>query len=213
MSFESPLASPAGVQRRFTIDEYERFYEVLSPLHDVALTQNDLPQIRATAKELVARGEAIIKLGVPEAPRANRRAFAKARNGFKKTLKSFSGRAKKGEAEEVKESLVALSQSFEKLVDLLPSVYPRGDPPNLIINCPSGAVRAGSEVQVTADIPEEGEFVFVWRVTPAKIIKGDGTRTITIDTTGLQGQTIEVTVDASDGNGHIVPANCKFFVK
>jgi hypothetical protein len=116
--------SPAHAAARdhgFSVKEYEHFHEVLHPLEHEALPNNDFKTIRAKAGELVTRGEAIIKLGVPSGVER------KYLDEFKEWLKKFDGAlsefrtdAEKGTDAELKESYSAVHDSFEMLAARLP---------------------------------------------------------------------------------------------
>ena len=123
----SYAASSAAVQHGFKIKEYELFHDVLHPLQHEALPQGDFQRIRSMANELVDRGQAIIKLGVPAAPKANRREFAKAQRQFDRALARFKRDVKSDNNTKLQQSYLAVHDSFEQLADLLPSVYPKVD--------------------------------------------------------------------------------------
>jgi hypothetical protein len=125
----SYAATNAAVQHGFQIKEYELFHDILHPLQHEALPQEDFQRIRLMANELVTRGKAIVKLGVPEAPKANRREFAKSLREFDKALARFKTDAKADNNTKLKKSYIAVHDSFEKLADLVPSVYPASDTP------------------------------------------------------------------------------------
>lgn len=200
-------ASKALAQDEFRIEEYERFHVVLRPLQHEALPHGDFQRIRSMARELVTRGEAIVKLDVPDVPNARPRKFLKARKKFETWLTKFAIDARTGRDAKLKKSFIAVHDSFEQLADLVPEAYPGGDPPTLSLSCPSRA-EAGSEITLTADTVESDEFVFLWTLSGGKILAGQRTRTITVDTTGLVGQTISVTVEVNDGNQHMMFASC-----
>lgn len=129
LSLAPNASTNALVQRKFRIKEYELFHDVLHPLQHEALPQGDFLRIRMMASEIVTRGKAIVKLGVPEAPKANRREFAKALKRFDKALARFKNDARTGSNNRLKESYTAVHDSFEKLADLAPTVYSLGMPP------------------------------------------------------------------------------------
>lgn len=208
-----PLAAPnastnALGQRKFQIKEYELLHDVLHPLQHEALPQGDFLRIRMMASEIVTRGKAIVKLGVPEAPKANRREFAKTLRRFDKALARFKNDARTGSNTRLKESYSAVYDSFEKLADLVPTVYPGGSPPTVTLNCLPSKVEAGSKITLTASTVIDENLAFLWTVEGGKILIGQGTPTITIDTTGLAGQAISVAVEVNDGFGHVAIANC-----
>lgn len=66
--------------------------------------------------------------------------------------------------------------------------------PVLFITCPPDKPEAGEQITFSADIALTPKITFDWTVSAGKIIKGQGTRTIIVDTTGLEGQSIKATV-------------------
>ena len=65
--------------------------------------------------------------------------------------------------------------------------------PVINIGCPS-SVRAGDRLTFVADLAGEPRISFLWRVSVGKIMNGQGTRTITVDTSRLEGKSIVATV-------------------
>ena len=128
LTLEVPGAANTGVQGWSRVKEYENFHDVLHPLEHEALPQGDFARIRSKATELVKLGKAIVKLGVPPAPKASRREFAKARSEFDRALARFKIDAKTGSDSRLKQSYSAVHDSFEKLADLVPTVYPAAKP-------------------------------------------------------------------------------------
>jgi hypothetical protein len=202
------VATNAAVQHGFQIKEYALFHDILHPLQHEALPQGDFRRIRSMANELVTRGKAIVKLGVPEAPKANRREFAKALREFDRALAEFKTDAKAKNNTKLKKSYIAVHDLFEKLADLVPTVYPRGMPPIIGLDCPPGKLEAGSRLTLTANTAANERLVFLWEIRVGKVLAGQGTPTITIDTTGLAGHAIPVSVEVNDGNGLTAVANC-----
>jgi hypothetical protein len=164
-------ASNSIAQREFRIEEYELFHDVLQPLQHEALPQGDFQRIRAMATELVTRGKAIVGLGVPEAPSASRRRFAKARKKFDMTLARLKADAKAGSDAVLKKSLVAVHDSFEQLADLVPTVYQLGMPPIVGVNCPAEKPEAGSEITLSAYTGDPDGLVFFWTISGGKILR------------------------------------------
>lgn len=200
-------ASGSLVQHEFRIEEFQLFHDVLRPLQHEALPRGDFQRIRSMATELVTRGEAIVKLDVPDVPNAQPRKFLKVRKKFAKWLSRFATDARTGSNARLKKSFTAVHDSFEQLADLVPSAYPGGDLLQVVsLDCPSKS-EAGTEITLTAYVPDS-EFTFLWKVTAGKIVKGQNTSTITLDTTGLAGQMITVSVEASDANGHTAVTSC-----
>jgi hypothetical protein len=122
-------ATNAALQHGFQIKEYELFHDVLHPLQHEALPQEDFQRIRSMANELVTRGKAIVKLGLPQAPNANRREFAKSLREFDRALARFKIDARAKNNSKLKKSYIAVHDSFEKLADLVSNVYHGSDTP------------------------------------------------------------------------------------
>jgi hypothetical protein len=201
-----PCAATNGaVQHGFQLKEYELFHDVLQPLQHEALPEEDFQRIRTMANELVTRGKAIVKLDLPQAPpNAKRREFAKSLREFDRALARFNIDARAKNNTRLKKSYIAVHDSFEKLAELVPSVYPMGDPPIASIRCPSNKVDPG-EITLAA---MNDALDFRWTAGAAKILAGQGTRVVTIDTAGLAGQTITIVVEVNYGNGFVALAAC-----
>lgn len=79
---------------------------------------------------------------------------------------------------------------------------PRPVCPNVSIYCPD-VQQAGAPVTFTASVSGGTAGVtpvFNWKISAGKIISGQGTPTITVDTTGLAGQPISATVEVAGYN-------------
>lgn len=122
LSFLSPALSTESIASRpLEIKEYHEFHELLHPLEHEALPKKDFARIRANAKDLVKRGQAIVKLGVPAGTAENNVAeFRKELSKFSNALKQFSRFAKDGTDKELEESFSAVHDSFEMLMGMLP---------------------------------------------------------------------------------------------
>jgi hypothetical protein len=122
----SLLLSPAALAEHFSVREYEEFHDVLHPLEHEALPKGDFKTIRAQAPELVRRGQAIVKLGMPSGVRQEHAAeFTKELKRFADSLAAFKGDAEAGTDAQLKESYSAVHDSFEMLAALLPPVKKR----------------------------------------------------------------------------------------
>jgi len=105
----------------FSVKEYNDFHRVLHPLQHEALPRKDFQRIRSSAGELVKRGEAIVKLGVPAGTAArNVEEFRQELTKFSDALVKFSEHAKGGTGEQVEGSFSAVHDSFEMLAGMLP---------------------------------------------------------------------------------------------
>ena len=232
LAFAHPSTS-AGVQHGFKIKEYDLFHDVLHPLQHEALPKNDFEKIRSMANELVTRGKAIVKLGIPpaspEASEPKRREFVKTLRTFERALGIFEADAQTGSDSSLKKSFTDVHDYFEVLADLVPSVYPRGVPPpdtldppgkadaggllpTVTLDCPANA-EVGSKLTVRADTVEDEHYTFLWTINGGKILTGQGTRTITIETAGVAGQTISVKVEVNDGSQHLMYTKCEVQLK
>jgi hypothetical protein len=208
----SPSARAAAAAHTYWANVYSFFQDVLDPLQDEAIPRGDVQRIRSMANELVTRGQAIVNLDVPEdVSNPYQRKFAEARRKFFRALSALAlaANSRAGTDAEVKKSFAAVHDSFERLAELAPRVYPPVAFPVISINCPRGEPAAGSQITLAALVPEDVDFVFRWTVDAGKILDDQGTAKITLDTTGLGGRTILVTVEASDGIGHVVVATCQ----
>lgn len=197
--------SISATQHGFTFKEYEQFHDVLHPLEHEALTQKDYPRIRSHAKELVRLGNAILELGVPQISRVPEE-MEKELKEFRKALSRFDRDAKRGSDSKLHRSYSAVHDSFEKLARLSEEVN-AGLPPVVSLKCPEGSVREGDQVTVQAFFPVSAHK-FSWSISSGKLIKSDEQDTIVLDTSGLAGITITVTVEVDDGHQHLVSASC-----
>lgn len=105
----------------FSVKEYEEFHNVLHPLEHEALPKNDFKTIRAQARELVKRGEAIMNLGVPRGVEQKHvEDFKEWLRRFSDALLQFKRHARDGSDAQLKESYSAVHDSFEMLAAMLP---------------------------------------------------------------------------------------------
>ncbi|HEV7699791.1 MAG TPA: hypothetical protein VGO43_06155 [Pyrinomonadaceae bacterium] len=65
----------------------------------------------------------------------------------------------------------------------------------LSVSGPSGVVAPGSPMTFTANVSGGGDVTYNWAVSAGTISSGQGTSSITVDTTGLAGQNVTATVD------------------
>jgi hypothetical protein len=70
---------------------------------------------------------------------------------------------------------------------------------SVIAQCPATKPRAGERITISADAAVDRHTRYVWTLSAGKIIKGQGTKVITVDTRRLKGQTITATVDVGSG--------------
>jgi len=120
-SFSVPGATNAVPQHGFSSQEYEKFHDVLHPLEHDALPKKDYRRIRSQANLLVKRGNAIVKLGVPNGTSEDRKEeFAKELDSFREALAKFRVDARRGTNDQLKASYSAVHDTFEILAAMLP---------------------------------------------------------------------------------------------
>jgi hypothetical protein len=79
--------------------------------------------------------------------------------------------------------------------------------PSLNINCPTKPPMDGERITFSADTTLE-RAIYKWQVSAGKIVSGQGTQTITVDTSGIGGRTITATIEMNDGNNHTTMSSC-----
>ncbi|MBA3357058.1 MAG: hypothetical protein H0U18_14185 [Pyrinomonadaceae bacterium] len=120
-SFSAPGATNAAPQHGFSSQEYEKFHDVLHPLEHDALPKKNYRRIRSQANLLVKRGNAIVKLGVPNGTSEDRKEeFAKELDSFREALAKFRADARRGTNDQLKVSYSAVHDKFELLAAMLP---------------------------------------------------------------------------------------------
>lgn len=112
-------AANASAEEHFSVREYNLFHDVLHPLQHEALPKRDFKTIRTRATELVTRGRAIIKLGVPAGVHETAE-FAKELQNFETALSKFEVDAQEGTDAQLEESYNAVHDTFEMLASMLP---------------------------------------------------------------------------------------------
>lgn len=117
----SAATKSVAAQHGLSVKEYEEFHRVLRPLQHEALPAKDFQTIRARAEELVTRGEAIVNLGVPKGVDGKKVGeFAEGLKKFGGALVKFRTDAGGGTDDQLKESYLAVHDTFETLADMLP---------------------------------------------------------------------------------------------
>jgi hypothetical protein len=114
------VAANGLADEHFSVREYNLFHDVLHPLQHEALPQRDFKTIRARANELVTRGRALVKVGVPAGVQ-DRAAFEKELKAFEKALARFRADARKKSDARLEASYNAVHDTFEMLASMLPS--------------------------------------------------------------------------------------------
>ena len=104
---------------------------------------------------------------------------------------------------------VAFSSASIVVADCPPPPPPQIICPNVTVSCPDAASE-NAPATFTATIGGSSGGVrptYNWTVSAGRIISGQGTRSITVDTAGLAGQTIRADLDLG-GYGIRCPASC-----
>lgn len=80
------------------------------------------------------------------------------------------------------------------------------------MNCPPTALD-GEKVVIHADYSINGQRqIPTWVTTAGRIVAGQGTRKIVLDTTGLAGKVVTVTIEVNDGSYHTAYGSCSITV-
>lgn len=120
-AFVLMLAPVATAEEHFSVKEYNVFHDLLHPLEHEALPAKDFQRIRSNAAELVRRGEAIVRAGVPAGTADRyREDFRKELKKFKSALGNLKKDAKRGSDAQLETSFSAVHDSFEMLAGMLP---------------------------------------------------------------------------------------------
>ena len=104
---------------------------------------------------------------------------------------------------------VAFSSISINVTDCPPPPPPPPVCPNVSVSCPE-AGKENEPVTFTATINGGTPNItpgYNWTISAGRIISGQGTPSITVDTTGLAGQTVRASLDVS-GFGTPCPASC-----
>ena len=82
--------------------------------------------------------------------------------------------------------------------------------PLVSIRCPENNPSAGERIAFVANYQRSGLRIFLeWHASGGRIVEGQKTRQILLDTTGLEGQTIEVSVERADTLHNVSFTSCK----
>jgi hypothetical protein len=104
---------------------------------------------------------------------------------------------------------VAFSSISVIVLDCPPPPRPQPVCPTVSVSCPE-AGKENAPVTFTADVSGGTPGIapsFNWTISAGRIISGQGSPSITVDTTGLAGQTVRATLDVG-GFGMPCPASC-----
>ncbi|MCX6138664.1 MAG: hypothetical protein NTV54_14360 [Ignavibacteriales bacterium] len=99
--------------------EYDAFHKILRPLQHKALPAKDFKTIREKTPALVEKGKAIVALKVP-AEMPKKAEYEKTVKLFAAALEKLTIDAGKSKDDALRKSYVAVHDTYEKLVSLLP---------------------------------------------------------------------------------------------
>lgn len=116
------ILTPVGTaEDHFSVREYNVFHDLLHPLEHEALPAKDFQRIRSNAADLVRRGEAIVRVGVPNGTAERyREDFRKEMKKFKNALRKLRKDATRGTDAQLETSFSAVHDTFEMLAGMLP---------------------------------------------------------------------------------------------
>jgi len=81
------------------------------------------------------------------------------------------------------------------------------------VECPQNSPVAGEKVPIVATYTRTGQRILLtWHSTGGRVIEGPTSRNILLDTAGLAGKEVTVTVELSDGSQHTASGSCSFSV-
>jgi hypothetical protein len=121
VAFVLMLTPVGGAEEYFSVREYNVFHDLLHPLEHEAVPAKDFQRIRSNAADLVRRGEAIVRVGVPRGTSERYlEDFRKELKKFKSALGKLRRDAKRGTDGQLEASFSAVHDSFEMLAGMLP---------------------------------------------------------------------------------------------
>ena len=86
-------------------------------------------------------------------------------------------------------------------------------PPTVVIRCPDRPPLEGEPITFYADSAKLPRASYKWKVSLGRIIKGQGSRTVTVDTNGAGGKKLKASVEMNDGHNHLTMTYCEIDVK
>jgi hypothetical protein len=86
-------------------------------------------------------------------------------------------------------------------------------PPTVVVRCPDKSPVEGDRTIFYADSTKLPRASYRWKVSQGRITKGQGTKTITVDTNGAGGKKLRASVEMNDGNNHLMMTSCEIDVK
>jgi hypothetical protein len=81
-------------------------------------------------------------------------------------------------------------------------------PPSVNLDCPPSEIKDGTILTLRAYYSPIVRRGFEWSVSTGKILSGQLTKKLVVDTTGLAGKTVVVTAEMDDGLVHRVVGSC-----
>jgi hypothetical protein len=81
--------------------------------------------------------------------------------------------------------------------------------PNLFVKCPEGPVLAGGRLTFKAEYLRGLSILLTWSATAGNIVEGQGRRRMMLDSAGLNGKTINISVERIDSTGRIAMESCE----
>jgi len=81
--------------------------------------------------------------------------------------------------------------------------------PVVSVTCSRQQVQAGEEIVFSAWSNANARRGYTWTVTAGKIVSGQNTSQITVETTGLKADSIVATAEVTDVFRHVAVASCK----
>lgn len=79
------------------------------------------------------------------------------------------------------------------------------------VGCPETSIVAGEKVVIKANYARTGQrMLLTWHTTGGRILEGENTSKILLDTTGVEEKAITVTVELNDGSQHTATGSCTF---
>ena len=85
--------------------------------------------------------------------------------------------------------------------------------PNLFIKCPKGPVSAGERLTFKAEYLRGLSVLLTWSTTAGTIVEGQGRRRMILDTSGLNGKRIRVSLERADSTGRAAVDSCEIELK
>lgn len=121
VAFALLLTPVVAAEEHFSVREYNVFHDLLHPLEHEAVPAKDFQRIRTNAADLVRRGEAIVRVGMPKTTAERyREDFRKELKKFKTALSKLKKDARRGTDAQLEASFSAVHDSFEMLAGMLP---------------------------------------------------------------------------------------------